>query len=310
MNMKKKVQFCIIAIASFQVAVAQVKDTTYWNKSFSAGLNVNQAGFNAEWKIAQSAISNTAVSVFLFTKSEYVKKSHSIVNDLQLQYGKSFTESNLAPTWRKNLDRIFFDSKYAYGINSKLGIFGSVLFQSQFDNGLRFDKFKLAPNSKSDSTSVVSSFLSPGYLDEAAGLEYKPVPYFSLRFGAVAFRQTFVTNDVVKKNTVKFDGKDSVSYGVNINDNLKNQFGCNLVMKFDKDFNPNFNVKMIYQYFSAYDNLAVSTNRLDAIFTAKVFKFVNVNLQAVLLYNQDQIRHIQFSEALALGIVYQLSNKK
>jgi hypothetical protein len=141
-------------------------------------------------------------------------------------------------------------------------------------------------------------------------LEWKPVPFFSARFGPVAFRQTVVTDAEVKKNVRKFDGKDTVAYGVKINSSVRNQFGCNVVMKFDKDFNPNLNLKAVYQYFSAYENLAVSTHRLDAIVTAKVFRFVNVNLQAVLLYNQDQNTSVQFSEALALGIVYQFANNK
>jgi hypothetical protein len=124
-----------IIFVSFQFGFGQIKDTTYWNKNFSAGVNVNQAAFNAEWKNSQGAVANTAISAFIFAKSEYVQYRHNVLNDLQLQYGRAYTESNLAPTWRKNLDRIFFDNKYAYGITANLGFFGSVLFQSQFDNG-------------------------------------------------------------------------------------------------------------------------------------------------------------------------------
>ncbi|MFN0049413.1 MAG: DUF3078 domain-containing protein [Cytophagales bacterium] len=308
--MKKSYLIPSVILLTIQFGFSQIKDTTYWNRNFSAGVNVNQAAFNAEWKNSQGAVANAAVAAFIFAKSEYVQYKHNVLNDLQLQYGRAYTESNLAPTWRKNLDRIFFDNKYAYAIMPTLGIFGSVLFQSQFDNGFTFTKRKSANDGASDSTTKISNFLSPGYLDEAAGLEWKPVPFFSARFGPVAFRQTVVADAEVKKNVKKFDGKDSVAYGVKINSSVRSQFGCNVVMKFDKDFNPNLNVKGIYQYFSAYENLAVSTHRLDAIVTAKVFKFVNVNLQAVVLYNQDQNTSVQFSEALALGIVYQLANNK
>jgi len=308
--MKKFNLFTLFLLVFPQIIFAQIKDTTYWNKNFSAGVNVNQAAFNAEWKNSQGAVANSAISAFIFAKSEYVQYRHNVLNDLQLQYGRAYTESNLVPIWRKNLDRIFFDNKYAYAITPNLGLFESLLFQSQFDNGYKYNKYVIPNDAKRDSTTKVSGFLSPGYLDEAAGLEWKPVPYFSARFGPVAFRQTFVTDVEVKKSTKKFDGKDSVSYGVELNSSVRNQFGCNVVMKFDKDFNPNLNLKLIYQYFSAYENLAVSTNRLDAIITAKVFKFINVNLQGVLVYNQDQIARVQFSEALALGIVYQLANNK
>lgn len=309
--MKKSFLLNVILLGIFISVNAQIKDTTYWNKNFSAGVNVNQAAFNAEWKIAQGAVANAAVSAFLFTKSEYVKYKHSILNDLQLQYGRSYTEANLIPTWRKNLDRIFFDNKYAYAISPNLGLFGSVLFNSQFDKGYSFAKSKGASNiGVRDTVELRSNFLAPGYLDEAAGLEWKPVPYFSSRFGPVAFRQTFVIDETVQRTTVIFNGKDSVSYGVKIGSKIRNQIGCNVVMKFDKDLAKNLNLKLIYQYFSAYENLAVSTNRIDGILTAKVAKFVNVNLQGVLFYNQDQNLNVQLSQALALGVVYQFTNKK
>lgn len=297
---------CIFFVFSVFLAKAQVKDTTYWNRNVQAGINVNQSAFNYEWQKAQGGLNNAAISGFIFGKSEYVKYKFSLLNDLQLQYGLAYNQGNLKPAeWRKNLDRVFFDNKAGYALSNTWGIFASLIFQTQFDKGYKFD---VDPNSTVANPrvkqTVISDFLAPGYLDEAAGLEWKPTSYFNARFGPVAFRQTLQTSDQVFQSQKKFDGKDTVAYGVKKGDIIRNQFGLNLIAKFDKNLTENINLKLIYQYFSAYENLAVSTNRLDAIATAKVFKFINVNLQATVLYNQDQINKIQVSQSLGLGVVY------
>jgi hypothetical protein len=95
---------------------------------------------------------------------------------------------------------------------------------------------------------------------------------------------------------------------VNKGATIKNDFGLNILAKFDKDLATNINLKIMGQYFSAYDNMAVGTVRFDAIFTAKITRFINVNLTGVLLYNQGQIAKIQANEQLALGLVYKVNN--
>jgi hypothetical protein len=296
-----KIFYTLALLTTFNIINAQIQDTTFWKRNLQTGLNINQTQFSEEWKAAQGGMSSAAISIFLFGRSNYVKYKNSILNDIQLQYGRDFTEANLIPYWRKNLDRIFFDNKYAYGLNPKLGLFVSVLFQSQFDNGYSFRKYVGDQNQnlalERDSVTLISSFLAPGYLDEAIGLEWTPLSYFSARFGPVALRQTFQINDQVRSNV-------PANYGVLSNRTVRNQIGLNMILKFDKNFNENINLKLIYQYFSAYDNLEVSVNRLDAILTAKIIKYININLQAVAFYNQDQVARMQYSQALALGIVY------
>ena len=306
--MNKKFIVFLSLISCYYFSKAQIKDTTFWNRNFEVGVNINQAAFNGSWQSTQGGSNSFVIAAFLFAKSDYTQFKSNVLNDLQLQYGKTYNDIIFdylgGNQWRKNIDRIFFDNKYSYGITPTLGIFGSVVFQSQFDEGLRFEKTKVN-NPGSDSAVVISNFLAPGYLDEAAGIEWKPVPYFSLRLGAVAFRQSFSINNYVTQSITKPDG---THHGVGEGLKVKNEFGLNALAKFDKDLATNINLKVIGQYFTAYENLRVGTVRFDAVFTAKITRFINVNLSGVFLYNPYQIERWQITEAMAVGVVYKLTN--
>lgn len=304
------------AIALFTIlfatsAISQIKDTTYWNRNFEVGLNINQAGFNKSWQEAQGGLSYFAISAFLFAKSTYVQNRSKVMNDLQLQYGRIITDGvkdyQGGYTGRKNVDRIFFDNTYTYAITEEFGAFASVNFQSQFDKGHKIIKTQITSNVGTDSIAVqVSSFLAPGALIEGIGVEWTPISYFSARFAPVAFRQRFSVDPTVTANVSNSEG---VHLGVEKGAIVNNRFGLNILAKFDKDLATNINLKVMGQYFASYENMAVGTIRFDAIFTAKITKYINVNITGVLLYNHAQIAAIQANEQVALGIVYKMNNE-
>jgi hypothetical protein len=49
--------------------------------------------------------------------------------------------------------------------------------------------------------------------------------------------------------------------------------------------------------------------RLDASLTAKVNKYINVNISGVVLYDIDQDKDVQYSQVLSLGILYGINNQ-
>lgn len=303
-------QIGALTICLFQ-AHAQVKDTTYWHRYFEAGFSGNQSAFNEHWK--GGGLAALAYSALVNTKSEYNKYKHNVVNDLQLQYGRSNIKG---VGQRKTVDRIFFDNVYNYFafMSPKVSLFGSVTFQTQFDLGYTYNTHKnpLYGPIGNDSNNVISGFLAPGNLIEAAGVQWKPFSYLSARFGPVAFKQYFNINDRVKKDEFNPDGtlRDAGRlYGVeNENVNVTNFLGANAIIKFDKDIFQNINIKAIYQYFTTYENLGVSTNRLDMIATAKVTKYITVNAIGAMLYDQTQSTNIQLSGLLGVGLAYKVKS--
>ncbi len=67
---------------------------------------------------------------------------------------------------------------------------------------------------------------------------------------------------------------------------------------------------MRYQMHANYETLAFDTidHRLDFGLTAKVSNLINVSLTSISVYDIDQDKKIQFSQGLALGIVFKRQN--
>lgn len=318
--MKKIIPIIGITLLSTFAGFSQIKDTTYWNRSVDFGLNLSQAWFNKDW--TGGGINNIAINAFLYGNSYWVKKRHSLTSTLQLELGAINPADN---GFRKNLDRIFLDHIYGLAIQGAWGAWAGINFQSQFLDGFQKGDPKL---------NRISTFLAPGYLTEAVGVIYKPVPFFEARLAPIAFRQTFSIDRGIERNLTG-DDITKKHYGVDYGVSMKNEFGYFFLSKFDKDIISNVNLKLLYQHFGAYEKLGHTTNRLDAIISAKIWKFIFVNFQLVALYNEDQksqaakldaagnvlldaagkeipknTPELQISQALTVGLKYTLKNTK
>ena len=296
--MNKKVTFITMmaiifaAVISYgqDAAAALPADTSYWKSSLQSGININQASFSNNWKAGGT--NSFALGVFLNGKASYLKGPWSWDTDLQLQYGLLSTEQ---PTsrWTKTTDRIYLDSKVGYSFSKSWSFFGSLTFMSQFAPGLKYVKNASATG---DTALYISSFLSPGYLSEALGAEYKPVDYWFVRFGLGGVRQTFVIDDKV------ITGEPS-NYGVKTG-KIKNELGLQILSKFDKDILKNINLKVQFLGFINYEKFDNFVNRTDIILTAKITKYISTNVTAVVFRDATQDAKYQWSQALSLGILY------
>lgn len=266
-------------------------DTSYWRRSLSAGANLNQAAFSDNWKAGGT--NSIALGLFLNGKANYKRAKNSWDNEVQLQYG---VVRNAGEDLRKSIDGIFLDSKYGYAISSDWNLFVSGNFISQFAPGYSYDV------DDEGTDLLISNFMSPGFLTFGLGFEYKPVEWFSLRLSPFSPRFTFLTDEEVGENE---------RYGVPVGDKVRTEWLAALIQAdFEKDIAENLNLKISYQGFANYDNLAFKAidHRLLTILSAKVNKFLSVNLTGNLLYDIDQDADVQYSQALALGIFYNVQN--
>jgi hypothetical protein len=293
-------------------AIAQDTATvkpSYWNNELQTGLNMNQSTFSENWRAG--GVNSIALGLFLNAKANYEKDNNRWTNDLQLQYGNV---QNKGQNMRKNADRIFFDTKYSRKFHPHWSFFASVNFMSQFDAGFEYYKLKDSVGKEygEELSTRISGFLSPAYLTEALGFEYKPVSYFSAQFGVGALRQTFVTDQTLYDKYLPTDEKYNLLYGVKRGENMRNQTVFQFVANFDKEIMTNVVLKARYLALLDYQNIngQGTVHRLDANLTAKVNKYINVNLTGVLLFDNDQDKDIQFSQVLALGILYTINNQK
>jgi hypothetical protein len=261
----------------------------YWKTKTAMGLNLNQAAFSNNWN--GGGVNSLALTGLINYKAEYSKESYSYVSEVILNYGKVKNKNQLE---KKTVDRIFWDNKAAVQLSKNWYFFGSVNFESQFDNGYAYSMDSVSQEHQT----LISKFMSPGYLTESFGFEYRPSKYFSTRIGTGTARQTFVLDTTVYHN-------NSNNFGVPIGSTFKNELAFQVVSNFEKEIFHNVNLKTRYMIFVPYDKIAYTNHRLDVELRAKVNRFMNVTLTGVGLYDRNTAPKIQGSQTLALGLMFE-----
>ncbi|MEI6574674.1 MAG: DUF3078 domain-containing protein [Bacteroidota bacterium] len=287
--------FPLIVICLFATSQAHAQDSIkYWTRAFSSGLNFNQASFSDNW--TGGGTNSLALATFLNAKASYSnKKKISWDNELQLAYGLL---QNQNENTKKTIDKMFFDSKLGYKIAKSWNLFASMNFSSQFSDGYKYTK-----KDGVEYDTLVSGFLSPGYLTSSVGFEYKPVDYFWIRFGSGTLRQTFVKNQDLHLTVPK-------NYGVEIGKTMKNEIALQIIASFDRDIMKNVNLKTRVMAIAPYDNPGRITSQLDVTLRAKVNRYVNVSISGLVLNDLAQTHDVQYSQGFALGFMYLFSEFK
>lgn len=291
-TLKGVIKFKPVAISPVVIS----SKINYWKTTTSIGLNVNQASFSDNW--TGGGVNSLAIGGLVNYKAEYIKDSYSYTSEVGLQYGKVRNKGQLE---KKTTDRIFWDNKAAFQLSKYWYFFGSVTFESQFDNGYSYGTDSLG----NEKATIISKFMSPGYLTESVGFEYKPVKYFSTRIGTGTARQTFVlANDQLTAAALANGETRTDNYGVPVGDTFKNDLAFQIVANLDKDIFPNVNLKTRYALFVPYDKISYTSHRLDVAITAKVNRLINVSITGVGLYDRNTAAKIQGSQTLAMGFAF------
>jgi hypothetical protein len=259
---------------------------TYWRKWLTLGVNVNQSAFSSNW--SGGGVSAFAVGTNVDFKTEYNKQPFDYTSETILLYGKSKNKGQAA---RKTNDRIFFDNKIANQLSKKWYFFGSLSFESQFDEGFQYNDAAGTP------PVLISKFLSPGYITESVGFEYKPNTYLDFRFGTGTARQTLVLDTTIYHNIPG-------NYGVTPGQRFRNELAFQIVSTINKDIAKNMNLQARYLIFVPYNYFARTDHRLDATLTAHVNRLINVTITGTILYDITTASSVQASQGLAMGMVY------
>lgn len=321
--MKKLMFVAFFLVSNFacfsQDSTKIVKDTSYWKKKAQFGFGVNQAAFSDNWKAG--GVSSIAFASFLNADANYLKGKTSWDNSLRSDYG---ILKNKGQNLRKNIDRILIDSKFGYKISKNWNLFASLNFLSQFDAGFEYEKkfTDAGGNVVAIRDHLISKFMAPAFLTEAAGLEYKPLKYFWVRFGAVSMRQTFVLEERFNNNRAADlngngiigepeDGFDpKVNYGVAEGKSFRNEVGLlTLEADFNKEIAKNLILQAHYWSFTTYKKPAATDVRLEIALIAKINKYANVRLASTLLYDQDQDLKTQYAQSFTLNFAMNWERK-
>lgn len=268
-------------------------DTLLWKKKFNFAINLNQASFSSNWKAG--GVNSLGFNTLLNYRANYKQGRASWDNEIDLAYG---FVNNAGQGQRKTIDRLFLDTKYGYELSKNWGLFTSLNFLSQFDEGYNY---------KDDGTKdLISDAFAPAFITAALGVEYHPVDYFSLRISPFAPRATIVRNPTRFTQSV-----GPQPYGVDSTETVRFEWAAfQLVADFNKEIATNINFKWRYMMYANYQTLAGRTidHRLDADFLAKVNRYINVTLGGVLLYDYDQDTGVQLSQVFSLGFLVTFQN--
>jgi hypothetical protein len=318
--MKKQLLLtCLLAALSIYCTNAQTippspADTT-WRLGGFGSLQFSQVAFSNWVAGGESSVSLTAIASGF---AQYKLEKNYWNSYGLLTYGAYRGQYDTKV--RKNVDLIDIGTRAGHELGHKFYLTGLVNFKSQFAPGYNY------PNVDT----VVSRFLAPGYLLVSAGIEWKPVDYFSLFLSPATGKFTFVNDDEIADRGTY--GNDPAVYdsltGVIISHGkkIRSEFGALFIAAFTKDIAKNVNLATKLTLFDNYTD-KVKENRgnvdvnWDLLLSMKVNDWLTASLYTSLIYDHDIFipdldketglptgtggPRTQFKEGLSIGLTYQ-----
>lgn len=253
-----------------------------WDVNWIANLNGSQASYS-NW--SKGGVNNLSVVAGSQFTSLYRMNAFSYGLRFQTRYGQSRIQDEGV---RKTDDRISLRNRFLYDLGDDavdFSLFTNVNFETQFGRG--FD-YGAGPEGEDI---LISSFMSPAYFTQNAGLAYIPDESFAIEVG-LGMKQTIVSDDQL-----------STRYGLEPGDNFHNEAGFTFGMSYEQQIWEN----VIYTgYVETFSNLNRPIRRTDVIFSnqlvGRINNYLNMTLQFDMIYDDDFSEEIQLSQVLSAGL--------
>lgn len=246
------------------------------------------------------------------TGNYYSKGDSKWSTDLLIALGGiKYFDNLVGNSLQKTDDRIDFSSIYGQKFSKHLFFSFNTGFKTQFLSGFNL------PN---DSVKV-STFLAPGYLNVAFGLDYIKNENFSIFASPFAFKGTIVMDQTLANAGafgVEKASKDALGNIVMPGRNFREEYGAYIKMKWNKALMKNIDLKSKLELFSNYsdhpENIDINA---ELIILFKVNKLFSASTQFNLIYDDDiKVKDIngnygprtQFKSVLGIGLHYKMAN--
>ena len=281
----------------------KLKDTVqtdtikFWERGVLFNLGFSQVTLSNWSAGGNNSISGNGLANFHLVHSG---KNNSWENNLLLGYGILKQDQKRI---QKTDDNIELTSTFGRKVSEKWFYSGLINFKSQFADGFNYP----------DDSVKISTFLAPGYLLGAVGMNYKLKDYFTLFVSPITSKTTFVLDDTLSK---------AGAFGVDPNKNIRNEVGGYVRCNFQKEIMKNIKLTTSLGLFSNYienpENIDINW---DLLILMKVNKFITASINANLIYDDDVIitqdkngdgineingPRIQFKEIISVGFSYKL----
>lgn len=276
----------------FRTITHDGKDTASWKWKRGGQFNLNLSqGSLSNWAAGGDNFSmafNSYANYFLYFK----KGKHSWDNNLDLYFGYIQTSSSGS---RKNDDRLDYLSKYGFQIDSLKRFFLSGLFnfRTQFFDGYSDSKLS-------------STFLSPAYVLFSLGMDYKPVPNFSVFLSPLTSRATIVASKQLAAQGL---------YGVPAGKRAINALGAFSSINYSKDIIKNVSYRGRMDLFSDYNHNPWNIDLyFTNYFTFKINKYLSATYNLDMIYDDDvklfgpdKSPALQVKSLIGIGFLYKLA---
>lgn len=276
------------SVTANQKAALPSDTTKLWQKGLLYNLNFSQSSLT-NWSAGGDKFSLSINSILnLFAKYARGKNSWDNTFDFNLGYVNS---TSLGA--RKNDDRFDLVSKYGRLINPKtsFAVLGNI--RSGFFKGYSYT---------STGNTLISNFMSPGYILTSAGIDFKPSKSFSIFLSPATARWVFVTDPVLSAKGL---------YGVKPNTTSNLEVGSFATINFMKDIAPNIVYKGKLDLFSNYRSKPLNADLfMTNLISIKLSKFFNMSWAVDMIYDDDaklfgpkkSSPSLQFKSLLGLGV--------
>ena len=301
------------------VVVAADTSKKHWKFGGFLQLNVSQVAL-VNW--SQGGQNTIAAQINGNAFAHYAKGKIAWDTDLNISWGLVAQGRLRDPAIkakypiRKNVDLFWLSSKVGYVIDKKGQVTVAFLadYKSNLTNGWDYSAFDAGKGKRQ----LIATPFSPSFLTLSLGINYKPVPFFSIYLSPVAGKLTFVKKDVPGQ-TDSLTTVDETRYGLIKGDAVRAEFGAYLRADFQKDIFKNVNLKTSLELFQNY----LENKKVDALVAAdfaagtisqaefdqrktydnrtnidvnwnvalsfKVNKFLSASLETNLIYDHDQV---------------------
>lgn len=289
----KRILTILILSGFITMANAQDDGDTLWTVKGLTSLNFSQLSLTNWAAGGENSVAGNA----LLNLSAYYQSSDSKINwDNDLIMGFGLVRQGKDDP-KKSDDKIDLASKFGYKASKRWFYSGLFSFKTQFAEGFIYND---------DGTrNVISTFLSPAYMNLSLGMDYKPNENFSILIAPVTGKMTLVMDDALSAVGV---------FGVPAGENIRSEFGGYIKITYGNEIFKNVTLLTKLDLFSNYlENPQYVDVNFDFMLNFKVNEFISASFVSQVIYDYDikfddgaggEESKIQFKELFGLGLTY------
>ena len=298
----KKLFTLILLLSIFAANAQDTLKMGNWIMMGKASLNFSQSSFTNWSEGGENSI--TAIGRYNMT-ANYKKGKQNFTNWLDMALGYSVI-GKADPM--KTDDKIEYIPGYAYQLSKNWYFSVMGKFRTQFAKGYDYAV---------DSSTCISKFMAPGYVDIGPGFKYKPNDWFMLNLSPTTAAWLIVADQrLADLGSFGLDPAvtDTAGNIIQHADKSKFMFGAKLIATLSKEVAKNITLGTKLELFSDYlDNPQNINVDWQVLVGLKVNKWLSVDLSTELRYDDNVMitdkdgnkgPRTQFKEMLMLSVGY------